>query len=61
MTWGSHTLQTPGIGSYIAEATAHGDQPRLFLGLVVMALFVVGTNRLVWRPLYRFAEERYGN
>jgi NitT/TauT family transport system permease protein len=61
VTWGSHTLQTPGIGSYIAEATAHGDQPRLFLGLVVMALFVVGTNRLVWRPLYRFAEERYGN
>lgn len=61
VTWGSHTLQTPGIGSYIAEATAHGDQPRLFLGLVVMSLFVVGTNRLVWRPLYRFAEERYGN
>ena len=28
--------------------------------LVVMSLMVVGFNRLLWRPLYRFAETRYG-
>jgi NitT/TauT family transport system permease protein len=60
VTWGSHRLVTPGLGSYIAEATARGDQPRLLLGLVVMSLLVVGFNRLLWRPLYRFAETRYG-
>jgi NitT/TauT family transport system permease protein len=60
VTWGNHRLETPGLGSYIADATAHGDQPRLLLGLVVMACFVVGMNRLLWRPLYRHAEERYG-
>ncbi len=60
VTWGQSRLSTPGLGATIAEASAHGDQPRLLLGLVVMALFVVGLNRLVWRPLYRYAEERYG-
>ena len=60
VTWGHHRLVTPGLGSYIAEATARGDQTRLLLGLVVMSLLVVGFNRLLWRPLYRFAETRYG-
>ncbi len=60
VTWGHQRLETAGLGSYIASATAHGDQPRLLLGLVVMALMVVSFNRLLWRPLYRFAEARYG-
>ena len=60
VTWGNHRLVTPGLGSYIADATARGDQPRLLLGLVVMSLLVVGFNRLLWRPLYRYAETRYG-
>lgn len=61
VTWGHQRLETPGLGSYIARATARGDQPRLLLGLMVMALLVVGFNRLLWRPLYRFAEGRYGD
>lgn len=60
VTWGDQRLVAPGLGSYIAKATAAGNQPRLALGLVVMAVFVVGINRLVWRPLYHFSEERYG-
>ncbi len=60
VTWGHQRLETPGLGSYIARATARGDQPRLLLGLVVMALLVVSLNRLLWRPLHRFAERRYG-
>lgn len=60
VTWGDQRLVTPGLGSYIATATANGDQARLALGLVVMAVFVVGINRLLWRPLYHFSEERYG-
>jgi len=29
------------------------------LGIVVMSVFVVATNRLIWRPLYRLAERRF--
>ena len=60
VTWGHVRLATPGLGSTIAEATAQGDRPRLMLALVVMSLFVVTLNRLLWRPLYRQAEIRYG-
>jgi NitT/TauT family transport system permease protein len=28
-------------------------------GVTVMSLYVVGVNRLVWRPLYGLAERRY--
>jgi len=54
-------LRTAGLGSYIAEASAQGESSRLLLGLVVMALLVVSTNRLLWRPLYHFGAERYGS
>jgi NitT/TauT family transport system permease protein len=47
-----------GLGSYIAQATAAGDYPRIVLGIAVMSLFVILFNRLLWRPLYAFAERR---
>ena len=60
VTWGPHRLRTAGLGSYIAEASAQGQSSRLLLGLVVMALLVVSTNRLLWRPRYHYGAERYG-
>ena len=36
-----------------------GDWPRIVLGVGLMSLFVVGVNRLVWRPLYDLAESKY--
>jgi NitT/TauT family transport system permease protein len=59
VSWGPDTLRASGLGTYIAEATATGDFPRTFLGIAVMALFVVGLNRLFWRRLYDLAETRY--
>jgi NitT/TauT family transport system permease protein len=59
VSWGPDTLRANGLGSYIAEATAIGDFPRTFLGIAVMALFVVGLNRVFWRRLYDLAETRY--
>ena len=44
--------------SYIAEMTARGDFPRIALGIAVMALFVVGCNRLFWNRLYDLAQSR---
>ncbi|WP_298364698.1 ABC transporter permease subunit [Azospirillum sp.] len=56
--WGDTTLTAHGLGSYIAQATAEGDYPRIVLGIAVMSLFVILFNRLLWRPLYAFAERR---
>jgi NitT/TauT family transport system permease protein len=58
-SWGDTHLQAAGLGAYIAEATEKGDQPRVVLGIVVMAVFVVAFNRIVWRPLYRLSERRF--
>ncbi|AQV95735.1 sulfonate ABC transporter permease [Cupriavidus necator] len=58
VTWGNRTVVATGLGSYIAETTARGDFPRIALGIVVMALFVVGFNRLLWNRLYQLAQER---
>ncbi|MDQ2835740.1 MAG: ABC transporter permease subunit [Acidobacteriota bacterium] len=52
-------LQTVGLGAIISEATGAGRFPVLLLATIVMALMVVTTNRLVWRPLFRLAETRY--
>jgi NitT/TauT family transport system permease protein len=52
-------LQTTGLGAIISEATGGGQFPILLLATIVMALMVVTTNRLVWRPLFRLAETRY--
>ncbi|MGH6956813.1 MAG: ABC transporter permease [Caulobacteraceae bacterium] len=57
--WRGHILRAAGLGSYIQDATTRGDFPRVALGLAVMAVFVVGLNRALWRPLYRLAERRY--
>ncbi|CAO3441111.1 ABC transporter permease [Azospirillum endophyticum] len=58
VNWGDTRLTAHGLGSYIAEATAAGDYPRIVLGIAVMSLFVTLFNRLLWRPLYAFAERR---
>ncbi|MBH1938828.1 ABC transporter permease subunit [Streptomyces sp. AV19] len=59
VTFGGTTLTATGLGAYIASATSRGDYPHLIAGIAVMAVYVVGLNRLVWRRLYRLAETRY--
>jgi NitT/TauT family transport system permease protein len=54
--WGDAHITAHGLGAYIAQATADGDFPKIILGIAVMALFVTLFNRLVWRPLYAYAE-----
>ena len=58
-SWGDTKLKAAGLGSYIADASAAGDYPRVVLGIAVMAAMVVACNRLLWRPLYRLAERRF--
>lgn len=60
VTYGGTTLTATGLGAYIATATSVGNFRHLLAGISVMALYVVAINRLVWRPLHRRAETRYG-
>jgi NitT/TauT family transport system permease protein len=53
------TLSTLGLGAQINHATDHGEFPILLLATIIMAMMVVTINRLVWRPLYRLAENKY--
>ena len=52
-------LVADGLGAYIAQVTEKGDQPAIYFSILVMALFVVVINRVVWRPLYDLAESRF--
>ncbi|HIJ61143.1 MAG TPA: ABC transporter permease subunit [Rhodospirillaceae bacterium] len=56
--WGDTTLSATGIGAYIAKASAAGDMSRVVLGSAVLCVFVTLINRLLWRRLYAWAEER---
>ncbi|MDY7561084.1 ABC transporter permease subunit [Pseudomonas sp. 10B1] len=58
VSWGQDKVVAHGLGAYIAETTAAGDFPKITLGVVVMSLFVVAFNRLVWRPMYAIAENK---
>ncbi|WP_205951224.1 ABC transporter permease [Pantoea stewartii] len=57
--WGNTQVTAHGLGAYIAQTTAAGDFPRIILGIAVMSLFVTLFNRLLWRPLYVYAESKF--
>jgi NitT/TauT family transport system permease protein len=57
-SWGDTHLVAAGLGAYIATATEAGDFPRVVLGIAIMCILVTLFNRLLWRPLYAFAERR---
>jgi len=58
VSWGTQKVEAHGLGTFIAKATETGDYPRVALGIAVMSMFVIAFNRLVWRPMYAFAERR---
>ena len=58
VSWGPTKLSAGGLGAYIAQMTEAGDYPRIALGVAVMSVLVITMNRLLWRPLYVFAERR---
>ncbi|AJK47400.1 ABC transporter permease [Burkholderia plantarii] len=56
--WGDTRFEAHGLGAYIAQMTAAGDYPKIIMGITVMSLFVTLFNRLLWRPLYAYAEAK---
>lgn len=59
VSYGHHTLVAKGLGSYIAEATAHAEGMKIIIGVTVMSIFVVAVNYLFWNPLERLAARRF--
>ncbi|MCX7739622.1 MAG: ABC transporter permease subunit [Meiothermus sp.] len=57
--WGDTTLVATGLGAYIARWSTGAFNPHVGLGMLAMGLLVLAYNRLLWRPLYRLAEERF--
>jgi NitT/TauT family transport system permease protein len=58
-TWGSTTLRADGLGAYIADVTKAGETPLIIASIGVMSLFVLMMNKLIWRPLYAYAERLF--
>jgi NitT/TauT family transport system permease protein len=58
VSWGDTKIVAHGLGAYIAENTAAADYPKIVLGIAIMSMLVTAFNRLLWRPLYAYAEDR---
>ena len=58
-SWGKDRLVADGLGAYIAQVTEKGDQPAIYFSIMVMAIFVVLINRILWRRLYDLAERKF--
>jgi NitT/TauT family transport system permease protein len=58
-TWGKDKLVADGLGAYIAQVTEQNNKPALYFAVVVMSIFVVCINRVLWRRLYDLAERRF--
>ncbi|HEY4249770.1 MAG TPA: ABC transporter permease subunit [Roseomonas sp.] len=58
VSWGDRHVEAAGLGAFIARATEAADYPRVALGIAVMSIFVIAFNRILWRPLYAYAERR---
>jgi NitT/TauT family transport system permease protein len=62
INWGKDSILTAtGIGAYISKQyNTPGDHTaNIVLGVVVMCVFVVIANKLLWRRLYNYVEKRF--
>jgi NitT/TauT family transport system permease protein len=62
INWGKGSIiQASGLGSYISEYTnVQGDHTaNILLGVMVMCILVVTSNKLFWRRLYNYVENRF--
>jgi NitT/TauT family transport system permease protein len=59
LTVKDQTYYAFGLGSIISQASGEEQYALLAVSVVVMSLFVVLLNRVIWKRLYRLAESRY--
>jgi NitT/TauT family transport system permease protein len=55
-----HHYEVLGLGTLLDRATFEtGNGVMILLSLLSMVLIVMGLNRLIWRPVYNFATQRF--
>jgi NitT/TauT family transport system permease protein len=52
----NRSYQLPGVGSFVAAASARGELGKVGYGILTMVVMVLTVNVLVWRPLTVWAE-----
>jgi NitT/TauT family transport system permease protein len=59
VTYNGRTLTAKGLGTFITQASNAGNFHEILAGILVMAVYVTGLNALLWRRLYRLAEQKF--
>jgi len=59
LNWGKTHLYAYGLGAFITKVYNENSFALLALGIAIMSVYVVLINRLIWRPLYNMAVERF--
>jgi NitT/TauT family transport system permease protein len=54
---GDKDLRLPGLGSYMAEATAKGDGSAMAWAILAMTALIVALDQLLWRPVVVWAQK----
>lgn len=57
VSWGDTKLYAQGLGSYITINTQAGNLDKVAIGICVMSTIVIIFNKLIWSPLYNYAEK----
>lgn len=52
----NRNIELPGLGSYMAQAIARGDNTAAAWAVAAMLLLIVASDQLVWRPLLAWAD-----
>ena len=55
---GSTTYTATGLGAYITTASNNSNFAHLTAAVIVMAVVVVGINRVLWKRLQNLANDR---
>lgn len=55
-TVGRRDFRLPGLGAYLSEAAAQGDERAILLGIGALVLVIVVLDQCVWRPLIAWSE-----
>ena len=62
INWGANsTISATGIGAYISQQynLSGNHTPNVLLGVIVMCILVILSNKLIWSRLYKYAENRF--
>ena len=59
--WGDQRVHASGLGAYITLAFEQGQVIKLAFGVIIMCMYVLLINRIIWKPLYDIAEKRFKN